>query len=317
MFFFLNPTVVPAEDFDPLSDAQRLRKAMKGLGTDEDTIIDILTNRSSKQRQAIIAAYKEEFDRKLKDDLKKELKGDLEKVLIALMYRPVEYLCKEIRNACKGLGTDEDALIEILCSRDNFGINKIVNFYEEKYEKTLHDEIKSELSGDLRDIILPIVSGQRNDSMAIDEDKAREQAEELFNAGEAKWGTDESVFSKLFGEENFRQLAAVFVEYKQIAGHSIKDAVKSETSGDFQKAMLTIIECISNTAKFFAKRLHKAMEGLGTADHILIRIIVSRSEFDLENIKTEYEKKYGKSLADAVASDTKGDYRKVLLGLIK
>lgn len=46
-----NPTVVPAQNFDPVADAQALNKAMKGFGTDEDALINIICRRSNEQRQ--------------------------------------------------------------------------------------------------------------------------------------------------------------------------------------------------------------------------------------------------------------------------
>jgi hypothetical protein len=52
------PTVYPASDFDPEADAAALKKAFKGLGSDEDAIIEILTNRSNSQRQQIAAQFK-------------------------------------------------------------------------------------------------------------------------------------------------------------------------------------------------------------------------------------------------------------------
>jgi annexin A7/11 len=51
---------------------------------------------------------------------------------------------------------------------------------------------------------------------------------------------------------------------------------------------------------FYANRLHKAMEGAGTNDTTLIRIIVNRSEHDLGNIKKAYEKQFNKTLYSAV-----------------
>lgn len=48
----------PANPFDPKSDAEVLRKAMKGFGTDEKAIINVLTNRTNAQRQDIAHQFK-------------------------------------------------------------------------------------------------------------------------------------------------------------------------------------------------------------------------------------------------------------------
>lgn len=56
------------------------------------------------------------------------------------------------------------------------------------------------------------------------------------------------------------------------------------------------VRCVRSKVQYFAKRLHSSMAGLGTNDKTLIRIIVSRSEIDLGDIKEAFQEMYGKSL---------------------
>lgn len=48
----------PVHPFDPKKDAEVLRKAMKGFGTDEKAIIVVLCNRTNAQRQEIAQQFK-------------------------------------------------------------------------------------------------------------------------------------------------------------------------------------------------------------------------------------------------------------------
>lgn len=61
-----------------------------------------------------------------------------------------------------------------------------------------------------------------------------------------------------------------------------------------------LVEFTQSPHAFFAKRLNAAMKGIGTNDTTLIRIIVSRSEIDLGDIKNEFERIFDRTLLSAV-----------------
>ena len=69
------PTLIAVENFDKVSDSKKLRSAVRGLGTDERPIIEILCNRSYEQRQKLIETYKKLYDRNLITDLRNDLGG--------------------------------------------------------------------------------------------------------------------------------------------------------------------------------------------------------------------------------------------------
>jgi hypothetical protein len=81
--------------------------------------------------------------------------------------------------------------------------------------------------------------------------------------------------------------------------------------------MLAIVAVVQNPRAYFAGRLYRSMKGAGTNDDTLIRVIVSRCEVDMVQIKQEFQRAYGKTLESFVQDDTSGDYRKTLLALIR
>lgn len=63
-------------------------------------------------------------------ELKSELSGNLEECILALMEPKALYDAKSLRRAMSGAGTDEDCLIEILCTRTNAEIQAIKEAYK-------------------------------------------------------------------------------------------------------------------------------------------------------------------------------------------
>ena len=61
--------------------------------------------------------------------------------------------------------------------------------------------------------------------------------------------------------------------------------------------------------------MRNAIEGPGTKDKQLIRIIVSRFEIDLREIKLAYYRLYNRDMISDIRNDTSGDYKKILTQL--
>ncbi|CAI9728394.1 annexin A7-like [Octopus vulgaris] len=233
-------TVVPAPDFNAETAAEGLRKAMKGFGTDEAAIIKIMTSHTNQQRIEIERVFKAMFGKDLRKEIKSEIGGHFEDVIMALMDPPRVYDAKELKRAMKGLGTDEDALIEILLTRNNDEIAEIKQHFKKLFGDQLEDAIISETSGHLKRILVSQTTCARSTDMNVDAALATKDAQELYDAGEGKFGTDESAFNKVLSMRSRPQLIATFAAYEKIADRDIMDSIQRETSGDLQKAYLTI-----------------------------------------------------------------------------
>ncbi|KAI4462026.1 annexin [Holotrichia oblita] len=310
------PTVVPANPFNPRDDATVLRKAMKGFGTDEKAIINVLSKRTNAQRLQIAVEFKTLYGKDLVKDLKSETSGKFEDLLVALMTPLPYFYAKELHDAIVGIGTDEDVLIEVLCTKSNIEIRTISQAYQSLYNKSLEDDLRGDTSGTFKRLMVSLCNAGRDESMMTNPSQAAEDAKSLLRAGELRMGTDESTFNSILCQRNYAQLRLIFEEYYRITGHDFEQAIKNEFSGNSKDGLLAIVRSIRNLPGFFAKCLHNAIAGLGTNDKTLIRVVVTRCEIDMGNIKQNYLAQYGETLADAIKGDTSGDYKKLLLALI-
>ncbi|OXB66972.1 hypothetical protein ASZ78_004636 [Callipepla squamata] len=309
-------TIQAAPNFDAGRDAEILRKAMKGFGTDEKAIIDVVANRSNEQRQKIKAAFKTMYGKDLIKDLKSELSGNVEELILALFMPRTYYDAWSLYHAMKGAGTQERVLIEILCTRTNQEIREIVSCYKSQFGRDIEEDIRADTSGHFERLLVSMCQGNRDENPTVDYQKAQEDAQRLYQAGEGKLGTDESCFNMVLASRSFPQLRATAEAYSRIANRDLASSIDREFSGNVERGLKAILQCAFDRPAFFAERLYHAMKGAGTNDSTLIRIIVSRSEIDLVQIKQKFTEMYQKPLATMVAGDTSGDYKRLLLAIV-
>uniref|UniRef100_A0A3Q0QWA0 Annexin n=1 Tax=Amphilophus citrinellus TaxID=61819 RepID=A0A3Q0QWA0_AMPCI len=292
----LFPTVVPAVNFDPDKDAARIETAIKTKGVDEQTIIDVLTKRTYAQRREIAFSYERMAKKDMISALKGALSGSLENVILGLMKSTAQYDATEIRGSIKGLGTDEETLIEILCSRSNEELVEIKRVYKEcklALKCFVISCVKFKLQ--FRFLCFPFTA--------------------LYDAGIKIKGTDVATWISIMSERSVPHLQKVFQKYKSYSPYDMQESIVKEVKGDLQRSFLVLVDCFENKQLYFAKRLNEAMKSKGAKEKVVTRIIVSRCEVDLKKICSEYKSCFGQSLQQTIMEHTKGDYQKVLLGL--
>uniref|UniRef100_A0A0N5B6N0 Annexin n=1 Tax=Strongyloides papillosus TaxID=174720 RepID=A0A0N5B6N0_STREA len=315
-YLFGTPSLKPCMNTNPMADANALREAMRGFGCDKTAIMQILCTRTNFQRQQIRASFKQMYGKDLIKELKSELSWDFEDLMVALMQSPHEYDATELYKSMEGLGTRENVLIEIMCSRSNYEINQIKAYYRTMFKTELEKDIVGDTSGYFKNFLVALCTGTRDESGYVDYLKAQQAAAMLYRAGEGRLGTDESAFLGILCSQNFAQLKTIFNEYHRLTGHTMAYAIEAEFSGDIKDGLLALYSIIMNRPGFFAIQFENSMKGLGTRDRDLIRLAVTRCEIDMVEIRNEYFRMYGRPLQQRIADDTSGKYKDALLMLV-
>ena len=67
------------------------------------------------------------------------------------------YFAEQLHESMKGLGTRDDDLIRLLVCRCEVDLPQIKVEYQRMYGKSLHDSVKSELSGDYKKLFTALI----------------------------------------------------------------------------------------------------------------------------------------------------------------
>lgn len=292
----------------------KLEEALKSK--DENTITEISISHSNAERVKLREDYKSKFNRELLEDIQKNMKGDLCTLLISIYRDPVEYDAELLYRAMKGIGTDDDILIEVICFRSTERLNQIKEKFKESYGKELVKEVESECSGEYKNTLKALLESERSQNKNPDLENCKNIAEELYKAGEGKLGTNDTVFVKYFTTLSPEELMLVGKEYHKSHKKNLVEVIESEMSGELNKVLKSILYGLISPSEYFARQISVAVKGVGTNDTQLIRSVVSRADEDMKMIKRYYKKLFNKDMAEEVKADTSGNYQKILLHLI-
>lgn len=305
--------------WDGAPDADALRRAMKGFGTDEKALIRVLANKDPLQVNAIRDAYTRNQRRNLVEDIKSEVSGWFEAGLVALARGPLLHDVYMLYEAMDGPGTKEKVLNDVLLGRSNADIRAIKSAYYQTFRRSLEEAVKGDLSLKTeRHFMIVLQATRAEDAAPVDKFQVDRDVEELYNATEGKIGTDEIKVCSILSTRNDNQLRAISHEYRQKYAKNLEDVIRREFSGHMEDALLYQLRQGMDKYMHQATLLEAAMAGAGTKDHLLVSRVV-RNHWDrnhMANVRGAYEKRYGKNLASRIKGETSGDYERLLLACI-
>lgn len=167
--------------------ADALRKAMKGFGTDEKTLIQVLAPMGPLEINSVKDAFKRGHNRDLMKDVHSETSSYFREGLEAIIRGPLEQDCHVLREGLSGIGTKEDQLNEVLLGRSNADINAIKRHYQMIYKRSLESDLKSDLSGKTERLFDMVVAARRTeDSAPINPQQIDQNVNDLYKATEGK-----------------------------------------------------------------------------------------------------------------------------------
>ncbi|XP_053446739.1 annexin A9 isoform X1 [Nycticebus coucang] len=296
-------------------DVQRLLRAITGQGVDSNAIVAVLTNRSREQRQLISRAFKERTQQDLLKSLRAALSGNLEKIVVGLLQPMAQFDAQELRTALKGSDSAKGVAMEILATRAPPRLQECLTVYKHDFQVEAKEDIKSVTSGILQDLLLALAKGGRESySGIIDYNLAEQDVQALH---QAEGPSTEGTWVLIFTQRNPVHLIRVFDQYQRYTGYELEETIRNRFHGDTQVALLSLASVVRNTPSYFADKLHQALQETEPKYQVLMRILISRCETDLLSIRTEFKKKFGKSLYSSLQDAVKGDCQSAFLALCR
>ena len=299
-------------------DAEIIRNSI--IEGKDEAIIDIITQRTYHQICKISNTFNKIYNKDLISELKKFFfdKGTLEDICISLITNSIDNDCNYLHMAIKSIPKDLETITEILSTRSSLIIKEINEKYKElfKYEeKDLIKGIECSFSDFVKSILISLLTVKRSENNYPNYDECQNYAEKLKLENINEWTKEDSFFAKIFTQNSPMEISYISKIFHKLTGFTILDVINNKLNDDDVKIFLqNFIFAILSPCEYFATKLNKAISGKN--DKIITRILVSRHDVDMEEIKHCYFKLYGKELSKELKDIYSGLYYKVINKLI-
>ena len=282
---------------------------------DEETIVSILSTTSNLDRQIIRLFYKKKFPNLIQKDIQTQLSGDFGKLVLNLFDLPYEYDARELHRSLTSFSKDEKAIIEIIITRPRSHLILVQKIYKKFYNVSLKNDILNLSDKTFSEFLITILASNRPSGLTLKPNDAYNIAKDIIKNGIKQYGKNVNLFKQVFVDRSREDLIMISRAFYDLYKKNLYDVIDNEISGTNKKLIKDILFGLITPAQWFAKKAYKAMKGAGTDDKTLIRVIVSRAEIDMEDIRDYYFRDRNTDLRNDIDGDCSGAYGQLLMNL--
>ncbi|KAF4157411.1 hypothetical protein CNMCM6069_005630 [Aspergillus lentulus] len=301
-------------------EADLLRKAMKGFGTDEKTLIQVLSKLDPLQMAAVRSTYTNHLHRDLSKDVKSETSSYFRQALLAIIDGPLLHDVQSAREAVQGLGTKEWLLNDVILGRSNADLNAIKAAYEHTFHCSLQKDVEADLSFKTRSLFTLVLRADRHEpSYPINPQLIEQEARAIHAATSGRVVNNVDEVCGIFARASDPELRAISQAFSARYNSSLESHIEKEFSGHMKDALLHMLRTALDPAMRDADLLEDCMRGVGTKDEkLVVRVVrVHWNRQHLDQVKRAYHHRYKKDLIARVRGETSGDYQRLLVALLE
>jgi hypothetical protein len=287
-------------------DVEDLKQLINSV--DYESLTKFVISKNHKERMKLRQIYKTKYEVDLMSELKTNFSGIYKKIMLALFTDPVEYDIDSIYKCIKA-NASKNVLIEIFASRPDWYLNKIKNLYARKYKIELEDEIKKGTLDDFKNLLLQILQCKRSTNQAPDLDLCKQLAED-FEREESEILTLDSSINSIFIQSSPQELIIISKEYNKSTQKLITETIDNNFKGDVKKLLNSILLAKISPSEFYANLIYDAINESEFDE--CSRLIVTRAEIDLDQIKKYYKKLFRNDIIEDLGSKDSSEYTNLL-----
>ncbi|KAJ1451575.1 hypothetical protein M885DRAFT_529486 [Pelagophyceae sp. CCMP2097] len=307
-------------------DAENAHRAMKGgltgVGCDDALLVSTLCGQPKAALARVAAVYRQLYDKDLRSEVKSETGSDYGRMLCLAMAPPAVYFKDVVDAACKGIGCDEEALIELFTTRPPDELRAGKAAWEAAHDGSLIDYLNSELGHEYRHVrmlLLELLKGERPQGDDVDEARAAQRVAKLNKeCSKGMMGNfDEEKVIGWLATATWAENKCVAALYEKEHGKSLAKALQAKCGAKFYLGLTSLLD---KPEMFIAMRLEKAMKGFGASENILVRLLAGLDCATSPSVTTvceAYEYKYNRTLSDALHAEISGRFLNASIAWIK